>query len=164
MYYLKKKGLFFWDYRVHSHNFRVFEGVWMEYSKENNVKEKLISYAKKHKLKEIAISGELIGPKIQRNIYKRTDYEFYLFNAYTSEGKCDWPALTSLSEEIGIPTVPYLGLSKLKDLDVMLRDCEGSSALVPDFSVPREGVVWRNKEGNIHFKVKSRPYKVWFEK
>lgn len=163
MYYVKRK-LFSWDYRVHSHNFRVIDGAWADYSKKNDVKAKLIAYARKHKLKEVAVSGELIGPKIQKNIYKRDVYELYLFNAYTDKGRLSWDTLVEVSKETGIPTVPYIGTFQIKSLDEMLFESEGASALVLDGSVPREGVVWRDNAGVNHFKVKSRPYKVWFGK
>ncbi len=162
MYYLKKKA-FGWDYRIHSHNYRVFDGSWKEFSDRLHVKDKLISYAKRNGIKEIAISGELIGPKIQKNIYKKLNYELYLFNAYVNGKKVSWSELVTLSLAIGIPTVPFLGYSYVKDLDEMLEECVGNTILVKDSSVPREGIVWRNSSGDIHFKVKSRPYKVWFD-
>ena len=44
----------------------------------------------------------------------------------------------------------------------MLKDCEGNSCLPGCGDVPREGLVWRTEDGSLHFKCKSRPYKVWF--
>ena len=48
-------------------------------------------------------------------------------------------------------------------LDQLLKASEGKSVLA---DVPREGVVWRavSADKDIHFKVKSRPYKVWYDK
>lgn len=69
--------------------------------------------------------------------------------------------LRHLAIEIDIPLVPYLETKKIDDLGTMLKACEGTSVLEKD--VPREGVVYRDYHGEMHFKVKSRAYKVWYD-
>lgn len=65
---------------------------------------------------------------------------------------------------MNLKTVPVLEKSAFmpETLAEILSSCEGRSVL---FDVPREGVVWRatSADKDIHFKVKSRPYKVWFD-
>lgn len=49
----------------------------------------------------------------------------------------------------------------LGSVETMLADAEGLSLHGKD--IPHEGLVWRTEDGSVHFKCKSRSYKVWFE-
>lgn len=163
--YAINKGKF----EVYSHNRRVTSDRWVDYANQINLSKKLKAYCKSLKLKGIAISGELIGPKIQSNIYERDNLELYIYGGYAlykdnSNRKLTISELRDASNVLGIPTVPYIGEAKIEDLDKMLKDCEGYTVLVKDKKVPREGLVYRSADGKVHFKVKSRSYKIWFEK
>lgn len=152
------------NFHCFSHNCYVINGNWVEVAKIYNIRNKLNKYCKHHGIKKIAISGEIAGPGIQKNIYHLPSLNFFLYNAYVYKEdkgvKLSWTELEELSREIGIPTVPYLRMNKiLPSVDEMLKSCEGDSIL---YKCMREGVVWRNESGNIHFKCKSRPYKIWF--
>ena len=76
--------------------------------------------------------------------------------------------LVTFSNFSGINTVPVLGTGKIsdfKDLDEIIKFADGDSVFKNNNKpVPREGVVWRTKDGKVHFKNKSRQYKVFFEK
>lgn len=154
-----KKGKF----KVFSHHRRVYSGDWWDYAKWNHLEQKMKDYCNHKNIEGIAIAGELIGPKIQHNIYNRKDLELYLYGGYHLNGTpLSWTEILSLSERMNIPTVPFIREQfELESLDYMLKDCEGISLL---YNVPREGLVYRSLDGMVHFKVKSRPYKIWFEK
>lgn len=151
-------------FKVFSHNRRVDSGNWFEYAKQTHLREKLQSFVENRELEGLAISGELIGPNIQSNIYQRDELELYLYGGYRADGiPLTWGEIKDVASELGIPTVPFIreqsGITD--DLSTMLKDSEGKSLL---FDVPREGLVYRSVDGSKHFKVKSRSYKIWFEK
>ena len=84
----------------------------------------------------------------------------------TIEGKrFSFSEMKTACAEMGLKTVPIISESEYMpdSLDAMLKDCEGRSSLA---DVPREGVVWRavSEDCDIHFKVKSRTYKIWFDR
>lgn len=160
MYYYKAKGN---KLNVYSHNFLMNGGNWQKVAVIYNIKDKLRKYCKNHNLKEIAISGEIIGESIQKNIYNRKSLELYLYNAYYEDGRrFNWDELTSLAKEIDIPTVPYIDTVKISDfadVDAILEYANGNSTL---YDCPREGYVFRTFNSMTSFKAKSRPYKIWF--
>lgn len=157
-YAINKKGKF----EVYSHNFKVNDGAWAEYAKQVGMEALLKKVCKELNVKGIAIQGELIGPGIQSNIYKRNKHELYLYGGYhLDHTKLTWDELGHISSIIGIPTVPFKGTGKILPLDEMLKTCEGRSDL---FDVEREGLVWRTEDGRVHFKCKSRKYKLMWEK
>lgn len=100
----------------------------------------------------VVLQGEIIGDKIQGNKYKINGYDFYAFNLIYP----DYNVPTGISVEIlsdyGIKFVPILTVNfKLKDT---IKECvqyaKGKSTLLP---VLREGVVVRNYEKGISFKI-----------
>lgn len=159
--YAIEKGKF----KVYSHNWRVKEGVWVEYAVKHNIEQKLRDYCKANNLKSICIQGELVGPAIQRNIYNLKDLDFYMFGGYYADKrKFRLFEMICIAEKIGEKYVPYLGMKHISDfdgLDAIIKDADGISKI---YNTKREGIVWRTEEGDIHFKAKSRDYKVWFEK
>lgn len=159
--YAIEKGKF----KVYSHNWRVKEGAWIEYAVKHNIEQKLRDYCKANNLKSICIQGELIGPDIQRNIYNLKDLDFYMFGGYfTDKRKFRFFEMVDIAQKIGEKSVPYLGMKHISDfdgLDALIKDADGISKI---YNTKREGIVWRTEEGDIHFKAKSRDYKVWFEK
>ena len=67
--------------------------------------------------------------------------------------------LHTLAELMNVPEVTYLESKKiLGSIDEMLDDC----VIKGNPNKYEEGVVWRTYDGSIHFKCKSRSYKVWF--
>lgn len=149
---------------IYSHNIETgYSGVWGEVAKALQLETKLRTLKKKTG-KRIAISGEICGPGIQKNIYHFPELRFFLYNAYDADTgrKLTYTELCDTASALGIEQVPFIRKGKiLKAVDSMLEDADGKSVFG---DVPREGLVWRTEEGSIHFKCKSRPYKVWFEK
>lgn len=155
--YFHKKKLF-----TFSHNFYNNSGSFGEVGKIYDLKNGL---AKVNKIfnTEVAIQGEICGPGIQKNIYNFSNYRLFLFGAYDVKTKrrMNVDELEKISNILNIDRVPSLGTSNiLPSIDDMLSNCDGSSVFKE--AKMREGVVWRNYDGSIHFKCKSRPYKVWF--
>ena len=161
MYSLDRKG------RLHcySHNWEVGNsGIWGTVAKDREIRKALLTL-RKAKGKDWAIEGEICGPGIQKNIYHFSGYRLFLYAAYRiSDGRrASWKELKEISAITGLETVPFIRKGPiLPSLDEMLKDCEGNSCLPGCGDVPREGLVWRTEDGSLHFKCKSRPYKVWF--
>lgn len=163
--YSYSKGKF----KAFSHHRRVHSGDWYDYAEQTNLKHKLKKYCEDNNIKGIAIAGELIGPKIQHNIYNRDHLELYLYGGYNLDRTpLSWDQLRDVARALEIPIVPFLGMAEICDvngkctsLENLLKTSEGTSVLN---NVPREGEVYRSLDGNVHFKVKSRSYKIWFEK
>ena len=152
--------------RVFSHNWEVGDsGVWFDAARNVNLKGKMASYCESHNLKSLVLQGEVVGPSVQRNIYRLSKAALFIYGMMTIEGKrFGFSDLLSACKEMQLEMVPVVASSAFMPdtLDEMLKECEGRSVLA---DVPREGVVWRSVSvlKDIHFKVKSRPYKVWFD-
>lgn len=101
----------------------------------------------------VVLQGEIIGPGIQKNKYQRSDYDFYAFNLIYPDGKIPTEAMRTVLSKYGIQTVPTVCEDiQLKDtIADMVEFSKGSSVLLP--SQKREGVVMRNYEKNISFKI-----------
>jgi len=108
-----------------------------------------------------AVQGEIIGPKIQSNKYKRDGYEFYVFNVYdiSAQTYLKLADKTLFCQDHNLNQVPFLE-SLFIDERMTIAQLEelatGKSALNPD--TLREGIVIRNYEDDSKsFKVIS-PY------
>lgn len=159
-YILRKKKLL-----CFSHNFYNDSGCWGKVAKIYDMKNALKKVNKFFKT-EIAIQGEICGPGIQRNIYKFNDFKFFLYGAYdTKTGRrLNIGELDKIAELGGFQQVASLGTSNLLgSVDDMLENAVRPSVYNPELKY-EEGVVWRNYTGSIHFKCKSRPYKLWWNR
>lgn len=146
-----------------SHNFYNNGGSWGKVGAIYDMKNGLKRVNKRFN-SSIAIQGEICGPGIQKNIYGYNDLKFFLFGAYdTKTGRrMDVDELHEIASIMNIPEVEYLEQKHiLPTIEEMLEDC-----VIPCKENPNtpyeEGIVWRSYDGSIHFKCKSRPYKVWF--
>lgn len=101
----------------------------------------------------IVLQGEIIGTGIQGNKYKVDGYDFYAFNLIIDGKKINTEEMTNVLTLYGIKSVPIVGKDmKLKEtIQEMVEYSKGKSVLLP--SQKREGVVIRNYERNISFKV-----------
>ena len=156
-------------FKVYSHNFNVIEGNWVEVAKIYNIKEKMKEWCWIKGYKSFCIQGEICGPGIQGNIYGFKSLRLFLYGGFHEDGtRLDMQELVTFSNFSGINTVPVLGTGKIsdfKDLDEIIKFADGDSVFKNNNKpVPREGVVWRTEDGKVHFKNKSRQYKVFFEK
>jgi hypothetical protein len=98
------------------------------------------------------LQGEIIGGNIQGNKYKIDGYDFYAFNLIYPNKNIDSCSATELLRDYGIKFVPILNVNfKLKNsIKEMVEHAKGKSTLLP---ILREGIVLRNYEKSISFKV-----------
>lgn len=108
----------------------------------------------------VAIQGELIGPKIQGNPEKLSSFEWYVFEVYDiARGHYYSPeARYRLVQDLNLKHVPVLHQSatltslNLHSVSDILNYAEGES-LTP--GTEREGIVFKNSNGMIKFKAIS---------
>lgn len=106
-----------------------------------------------------AVQGELIGPGIQGNIYKLTDFEFRVFDVYNAnEGRYLTPGERAMFvADLGLMHVPVIrvrfGLCPVQEL---LEYAEGKSVL--NDKQEREGIVFKEINGGMTFKAISNKY------
>lgn len=113
-----------------------------------------IKNALNHIIKErdwVVLQGEIIGPGIQGNKYKRDSYEFFAFNLiFSDEGRWVSDCAKMKLDREGIPFVPILGLTQLPEtVEETLKFAHGKSAIADTL---REGIVFRDRNGDKSFK------------
>jgi|WetSurMetagenome_2_1015567.scaffolds.fasta_scaffold61392_2 hypothetical protein len=100
----------------------------------------------------IILQGEILGNRIQGNKYKIDGYDFYAFNLKWSNRVAPSEQAKDILQPLGIKFVSILDSNfKIKStVQEMVEYAKGNSVLLP---ILREGVVIRNYENNISFKV-----------
>ena len=121
--------------------------------------------------KNIALQGELIGEGIQKNYYGIKGHRFYVFNVYDIDKGCYYfpkERITSIQlmqtvHQIGIYHVPLIIADQknviCKDEDAMnnlLLFAEGKSLI--NSQKQREGIVFKSKSSDFHFKCISNKF------
>lgn len=83
--------------RSTAHYFEVYERLGME--------AKLRAFGR-----DVAIQGEIIGPKINGNRHKRDECEFFAFNVFDIDSSryLDYDAMQDVARELGLRTVPLV--------------------------------------------------------
>ena len=113
---------------------------------------------------DFAIQGELIGPGIQGNIYKLSKPEFRVFDVYDiQKGEYINPeSRRKLIDVMGLKHVPTIAHTAelydtlgITDIPQLLNFAEGKSTLA---DVEREGIVFKQVDGGMTFKVISNKY------
>jgi RNA ligase (TIGR02306 family) len=114
--------------------------------------------------RNLAIQGEIVGPKINGNKLKLKDLDFRVFNIWDIDAQCylPWDALTEITRTLNLPTVPVIFQGPFPKewatVDALLKV---ASELEYDKNVPAEGIVIKtdSKELPRHsFKVISNSY------
>lgn len=152
--FLNKKG----EFHVCSRNFDVTgnDDVYNQIAKAYSLKSVLETYGK-----PLAIQGEIIGPKIQKNHYELKTLAFRVFRFWDLDLQCPLP-LVETAKQLGLETVPILVQNFILPAKPgLLRNQveEGCSALAN--GKIREGFVlsaWPFDESQTSFKVISRKY------
>ena len=105
----------------------------------------------------IAIQGECIGPKIQKNKYKVKDCDLYVFNLLYPTGRVDSVHAKSICENHGLKFVPIIDEHVVlpNTVDEVLAYADGNSVLADTL---REGIVFRSKDGKQSFKAVSNKF------
>jgi hypothetical protein len=146
-------GIFIkYTFGVCSRNNRLYrpsDNSWWTVAKKLEIAKKLTSLSK-HIKQDVAIQGEIIGPKIQGNKYKREGYELYLYNVkarkYGKTYPLDERTVVKVASEMDIPTVPRVGDIEIKDgmtVKDIIEMSNGQSRLA---NIKREGIVLRYTE------------------
>lgn len=157
---VRHKGLFRdkFEYIVCSRNLRLMHpdnsSYWRvsdKYKIENALKNMIGNHD------WIAIQGECIGPKIQKNKYKREDYEMYVFNLIYPSGRVDSIRAKSICENKGFNFVPIIDKHFIMPdtVDDILFYADGQSYLADTI---REGIVFRSKDGKQSMKAVSNQF------
>lgn len=114
-----------------------------------------------------AIQGELIGPGIQGNIYGLKEPEFRVFDVYDVQAGAYLPpeARRKLIERMGLKHVPVLAYSAslydtlgITDIPQLLEFADGKSVMGDITGPLREGLVFKEVNGGMTFKVISNQY------
>ena len=138
------------------------ENTFVKTALSTNAIGALLSYGK-----NIALSGELIGPGIQGNKYALTTHQWHIFDIYDVDaGRYMTPSeregvLTDLIALHGleVKAVPRVASWSLKGMtvDELLKHAEGESAL--NRKTQREGIVWKClDDGDLSFKAISNAW------
>lgn len=153
------------NFGVCSRNFQMKHDESSVYSiiaKNMEIEEKLRTFGD-----NIAIQGEIIGPKIQGNRYNRTQQELYVFDVFDiNENHYLTPgARSSFITALDILQVPIVTLQRLPNLEDLLKCADGISHLYD--GVMREGLVYkcveRTNKGIPSFKVISNEWLLKYE-
>jgi RNA ligase (TIGR02306 family) len=123
--------------------------------KKLNLIEKLKDYD------NIALQGELLGPGIQANIYRLSDYEIYFFNVYNVQTDEYFSELASFEffNLLNLKKVPLIAedFELPENIDTLIQLSDGESRL--NSKTQREGLIYRNNENErISFKAISNNY------
>lgn len=123
--------------------------VIVKYAAETGLKEKLQQICDLAGF-EIYIQGELIGPGIQGNRYGLKERKLYVFNVISRNGRMPlWTWLHLLEGRFDV--VPFLfNFSGIGSVAAIVQASRASSLIG---NCVREGIVCRNYENNISFKV-----------
>lgn len=152
------------EFMVCSHNVKLPHSdtsSWWSVAKLLDIENKLISYQKETGI-HLAVQGEVIGEKIQGNIYKIKGYDFYIFNVKDIDSN-RYYTLTekqSFCEKIGLKLVPIIDdnfiITEEVTPQMLLEMANGKSVL---YDTSREGFVFRCYDNDrISFKAKSPEY------
>lgn len=109
----------------------------------------------------VTIQGETYGNSVQKRDYSLEDHDFMAFNLITSShGRYGTEMMKCYLEPMGIPCVPIVEsdivfTDKFATVEDMLLYAEGESKVD---SLPREGIVFRTKDGQKSFKAVSNSF------
>ncbi len=118
-------------------------------AKKYDLENKLSAYGK-----NIAIQGELIGPRVQGNIYGLSERTFRMYLAYNIDEHryFTYDELINLSSELDIQMVPVLETEHVVHTDIKSYVDLSIGNSVLNSKQKREGVVIRLKNENFSFK------------
>ena len=144
-------------------SFQVCSRNLIVFNSQNNKKRPhhLIDIADKYKIyksmrqlnRNLAVQGEVIGPKIQGNIYKLNSLEFRVFSIFDIDAQkyVDYNELCSLCSQLNLTMVPIVGLQKIvNNISHYVELSKDKSQINKD--ILREGIVVRTLDGSLSFK------------
>lgn len=153
-YFLNRISKRKFEFGVCSRNIRLGEpdnsSYWTvaeKYDIENVLKKIIGEY------QTVVLQGEICGNQIQGNKYHISGYELFVFNLIYPDHKCDTHEIADILNPYGIKTVPILEDGKVlpQTIAELVEYSKGKSTVLN--GQKREGVVMRNTQRNISFKV-----------
>lgn len=104
--------------------------------------------------RNLAIQGEMIGPKIQGNIYRLSEVEVRFFSAYDldKQSYVGFDELQDILNQLELPMVPIVSENTLLQSDVKyyVELSKGKSAI--NKKIDREGIIIRALDSSFSFK------------
>ena len=139
--------------------------IYTEMAEKYNIQTKIKAMLHENNdLDFVTIQGETYGAGVQKRDYSIKDHDFMAFNVIFGykDGtvkRLNPKEMTEYLEPFAIPCVPIIsGSFKLPDTcDELLKIAEGNSAVD---GLPREGIVFRDVNGERSFKAVSNPFLV----
>jgi ATP-dependent RNA circularization protein (DNA/RNA ligase family) len=106
--------------------------------------------------RNIALQGEIIGPKINGNRHSKNDIEFYLFNVYDLDRKCyvDWDEVELVAKEFGLQTVRVVYRGVFKTDWTLPKLLKLADEQVYEGGSKAEGLVLKTNGGDSRLSVK----------
>ena len=153
-YYLKRISKRKYEFGVCSRNFQLdtpdnssYWAVAEKYNIEAVLKELIGGHD------TVVMQGEICGNAIQGNKYHISGYELFVFNLIYPDHKCTTAEIAELCAPFGIKTVPILEEGKMLPTTIaeLVEYSKGNSVVYKHQK--REGVVIRNTQNSISFKV-----------
>lgn len=155
-----RKGLFksivYYEFMVCSRNMRIYEkndsSYWKVVEKYDLKK---VLYQLIGDREWVAIQGECVAPNVQKNKYKVTEADLYIFNLIFPEGRVGSLEAKEIVEKQGLKFVPIISERvnlKGKTVAEVLEYATGKSQL---YDTLREGIVFRSLDGKQSFKAVS---------
>ena len=153
-YYLRKVSKRKYEFGVCSRNIYLgtpdnssYWTIAKKYNIENVLRQLIGDY------ETIVLQGEICGNQIQGNKYHISGYDLFAFNLIYPDHKCGTAEIKKLLEPYGIKTVPIVeeGKTLPETIAELVEYSKGKSVVRKEQK--REGVVMRNVQSNISFKV-----------
>lgn len=144
------------DFGVCSRNLRIEKdngGHYWKIAKDFDIKSVLESLCDKLNVKRIVLQGEILGEGIQGNKYNISGFDFYAYNLIADGKKFETSEISNILNEYKIKTVSILYSDTI--LPETIKDIVelSSGKAILNNKIEREGVVCRNTENDISFKV-----------
>lgn len=137
------------------------KSIWHHVFEKEKIQEKLLALKSAFNAKDVAIYGEIVGPKIQDLKYGQTEPTLFVYDIVVDHKFLLPQALAGVCQTIGLKSVPELKVGPLTEEDFKMR--LGNSVL--DDSHIREGIVikpleprWDQALGRVILKVISEDY------
>ena len=153
-YFLQKISRRKYEFGVCSRNIRLgtpdnssYWTIARKYNIENVLKQLIGEY------QTIVLQGEICGDGIQGNKYHISGYDFFAFNLIYPDHKCTTAEIKETLAPFGIKSVPIVeeGKALPETIAELVEYSKGKSVVRKEQK--REGVVMRNVQNNISFKV-----------
>lgn len=92
--------------------------------------------------KEAVLHGELLGPKIQNNLYDVSDFKFYAFDIYNKTDSVFWTqdSVETYAKMLGFERAPIVIQGTLAEIEAMVKSTPASKV---NPGIEMEGIVIR---------------------